>query len=569
MVKSLRCAIYTRKSSEEGLDQAFNSLDAQREACEAYVQSQVGEGWKTIRVAYDDGGFSGGSMARPALRRLLDDINHGQVDVVVVYKVDRLTRSLADFAKIVEAFDARGVSFVSVTQAFNTTSSMGRLTLNVLLSFAQFEREVTGERIRDKIAASKAKGMWMGGVLPLGYDLPTDATTRALVVNPIEAEVVRRIFQLYLDLGSVHRLRDQLEADGVCSKARVTTKGQSKGGLPFGRGALFHLLQNRLYRGEIVHKGVSYPGQHLAIVDQDLFDKVQALLASHRTTRAHRPTRAATSPLTGLLFDSAGRQMTPAFAYGRSCRPYRYYVMADVQQGALATLGADANLRRIPAIPIEELVLDRLRRLAGGAALLSDYEAARSYLRRVEVRTGAVHVLFDASLIAIDRHDLKSGLARAKALIAGSDIAPCDGAHSDTLEMDPMTGLVRLIAQAAVKPRGGRFWMVGPDGADAVKRVRRDPALIKTLRRAHEILAATGAPHGADVQALQSSMSITDSFERRLVELAFLAPDIQRAILEGRQPAGLTMRQIIDVGVPLGWSQQRELFGFARADGIS
>jgi site-specific DNA recombinase len=251
---AIRCAIYTRKSSDEGLDQAFNSLDAQREAGEAYVTSQTCEGWKIIATRYDDGGHSGGTMERPGLQRLLADVEHGRIDVVVVYKIDRLTRSLADFARIVERFDAQSVSFVSVTQAFNTTSSMGRLTLNVLLSFAQFEREVTGERIRDKIAASKAKGMWMGGNLPLGYDLPAPGT-RTLQVNEAEAVTVRQIFARYLELGSVHRLQRDLAEQAVCSKQRVTGTGKTIGGKPMNRGALFHLLRNRIYLGQIVHKG--------------------------------------------------------------------------------------------------------------------------------------------------------------------------------------------------------------------------------------------------------------------------------------------------------------------------
>ena len=269
-----RCAIYTRKSSEEGLEQDFNSLQAQREACEAYVLSQVGEGWRASPQIYDDGGFSGGSMERPALKRLLADIERGGIDVVVVYKVDRLTRALGDFARIVEAFDRRGVSFVSVTQAFNTTTSMGRLTLNVLLSFAQFEREVTGERIRDKIAASKKKGMWMGGRPPLGYE----PDGRTLKINPAEADTVRHIFRRYLELGSVHRLRDDLATSGVVSKSWETMRGAVRGGTPFERGALFHLLRNRIYVGEIRHKDVWHPGQHPAILDPELFDAVQAKL---------------------------------------------------------------------------------------------------------------------------------------------------------------------------------------------------------------------------------------------------------------------------------------------------
>jgi len=273
-----RCAIYTRKSSDEGLEQGFNSLDAQREACEAYILSQVGEGWSALPHTYDDGGYSGGSMERPGLQALLRGIRAGRVDVVVVYKIDRLTRALADFARIVETFDAHEVSFVSVTQAFNTTSSMGRLTLNVLLSFAQFEREVTGERIRDKIAASKAKGMWMGGLAPLGYDLPVGGS-RALIVNPIEAETVRFLFRRYLELGSVYKLIQELDAQGIRSKVRVTAKGETLGGGSFSRGAMFHLLQNRVYVGDIVHKGERYDGQHEGIVEPGLFDGVQAMLA--------------------------------------------------------------------------------------------------------------------------------------------------------------------------------------------------------------------------------------------------------------------------------------------------
>ena len=262
----LRCAIYTRKSSEEGLEQEFNSLDAQREACEAYVRSQKHEGWQALSQLYDDPGFSGVNMERPALKRLLADIAARKVDVVVVYKVDRLTRSLADFAKIVDVFDASSVSFVSVTQAFNTTTSMGRLTLNVLLSFAQFEREVTGERIRDKIAASKKKGLWMGGQPSLGYDV----RDRKLVVNETEAETVRMIYRRYLDLGSVRELKTSLDTEGVISKRRLAADGSSYGGQSFSRGALYQMLQNRVYRGEIVHKGAAYPGEHPAIVDEQL-----------------------------------------------------------------------------------------------------------------------------------------------------------------------------------------------------------------------------------------------------------------------------------------------------------
>ena len=279
--KFLRCAVYTRKSSEHGLEQDFNSLDAQREAAEAYIKSQAHEGWRLLKTCYDDGGLSGGTLERPALQTLLADIRARKVDIVVVYKVDRLTRSLADFAKLVEVFEAHGVSFVAVTQQFNTTSSMGRLTLNVLLSFAQFERELAGERIRDKFAASRRKGMWMGGTVPLGYEV----TARKLVINAEEAERVRVIFERYLALGCVSKLREDLEQRGIRSKQRVLASGRVLGGGSFGRGALYHLLQSRIYLGEVVHKGISYPGEHERIIDDELWSAVEARLLANRGAR--------------------------------------------------------------------------------------------------------------------------------------------------------------------------------------------------------------------------------------------------------------------------------------------
>ena len=289
---TVRCAIYTRKSSEEGLEQEFNSLQAQREACEAFIDSQRHEGWVCLRAAYDDGGFSGATMDRPALQQLLADITAGRVDTVVVYKIDRLTRSLADFAKIVEILDARGASFVSVTQQFNTTTSMGRLTLNVLLSFAQFEREVIGERIRDKIAASKKKGMWMGGVPPLGYGV----RDHKLVMIDSEADTVRLIFRRYAELGSVRLLQAELEARGIKSKSWTSASGRLVGGKPFSRGALYLMLQNRIYLGEIVHKGQFHPGEHTPIVDQPLWDAVQAQLAGNVAERNSGTTKSPTQP---------------------------------------------------------------------------------------------------------------------------------------------------------------------------------------------------------------------------------------------------------------------------------
>ena len=293
----MRCAIYTRKSSEEGLEQSFNSLDAQRESCEAFINSQMHEGWRVLATRYDDGGYSGGSMERPALKRLLADVAANRINVIVVYKVDRLTRSLADFAKIVETFDAKGASFVSVTQQFNTTTSMGRLTLNILLSFAQFEREVTGERIRDKIAASKKKGMWMGGLVPLGYDLED----RKLVPNPKEVALVSKIFSLYLELGCVRKLAERLDREEIRSKVWITRTGARLGGATFARGALYNLLRNRLYIGAIRHRDQWYAGEHKGIVPRSLWDRVQAQLNNNLRKRWNRVRERASSLLTGLV----------------------------------------------------------------------------------------------------------------------------------------------------------------------------------------------------------------------------------------------------------------------------
>src|SRR5215472_13924034 len=376
----VRCAIYTRKSSEEGLDQEFNSLQAQREACEAFINSQRHEGWVCLPACYDDGGFSGATMDRPALQRLLADTTVGRVDTVVVYKIDRLTRSLADFAKIVETLDARGASFVSVTQQFNTTSSMGRLTLNVLLSFAQFEREVIGERIRDKIAASKKKGIWMGGVPPLGYRVED----RKLVVIDSEAEIVRAIFRRYAELGSVRLLKDELEARGINSKAWTSASGRPIGGKPFSRGALYLILQNRAYLGEIVHNGRSHPGEHSPIIEQTLWDTVQAQLASNTAqcnsgTRTRQP-----SLLTGMLFDCRGNAMTPTHAV-KNGRRYRYYVSRPLIIKGRSDGSAGP---RLPAEAIEQLVTGCVRqwlRDPGGiydATRLPDPSAQRRLLTR-------------------------------------------------------------------------------------------------------------------------------------------------------------------------------------------
>jgi len=369
--RTVRCAIYTRKSSEEGLEQEFNSLQAQREACQAFIASQRHEGWVCLRAGYDDGGFSGATMDRPALQRLLADMTAGRIDTIVVYKIDRLTRSLADFARIVEILDVRGASFVSVTQQFNTTTSMGRLTLNILLSFAQFEREVIGERIRDKIAASKKKGMWMGGIPPLGYR----AQDSKLLVIESEAEIVRAIFRRYAALGSVRLLKDELEARGIKSKSWTTASGRCVGDKPFSRGALYLMLQNRLYRGEVVHKGQSHRGEHTPIIDQPLWDAVQARLAANTAERNAGTRTRQPSLLAGMLFDGDGNPMTPTHAIKKG-RRYRYYVSRPSITNDQTDRSAGL---RIPAGEIEQAVTSRLLSadLGGHKPMLAQHNSIR------------------------------------------------------------------------------------------------------------------------------------------------------------------------------------------------
>src|SRR3984957_17444193 len=345
--KPLRCAIYTRKSTEHGLEQEFNSLDAQRDSCEAYIKSQASQGWRALPQRYDDPAYSGGNLDRPGLKKLLADIEAGRIDVVVVYKIDRLTRSLADFAKLVEAFDARSISFVAVTQQFNTTTSMGRLTLNVLLSFAQFERELSSERVRDKIAASRRKGKWTGGSVPLGYD----ARDKKLIVNKAEAETVRYIFKRYLDLKSFAKLVEDLDNKGIVTKGRNTKVKKFNGGIPFTYGPLAHFLKNRLYIGETGHKDKWYPGEHAPIVDPKAFVQVQQLLASKSAGRA--ATRSASDALLmGKIYDDRGNRMSPSYSTKNGIR-YRFYVSSALLRGRTAEVG---SLGRVSAVEIENTV---------------------------------------------------------------------------------------------------------------------------------------------------------------------------------------------------------------------
>jgi DNA invertase Pin-like site-specific DNA recombinase len=525
----LRCALYVRKSSEEGLEQDFNSLHAQREACEAYVRSQVGEGWEALAARYDDGGFSGGNMDRPGLGRLLADVDARRIDVVVVYKVDRLTRSLADFAKIVERFDATGVSFVSVTQAFNTTTSMGRLTLNVLLSFAQFEREVTGERIRDKIAASKAKGMWMGGNVPLGYD----SHGRALVVNEAEAEQVRHIFARFLALGSVHALRDEMETQGYRSKRRMTLAGKEIGGVVIGRGALFHLLSNRHYLGQIVHKQAAYPGHHPPIVERDLFDAVQLKLAENggaeRRGRVGLKPRPPTAPLAGLVFDDRGNAMTSVQARKGRGQLYRYYVSTAIQQGRQAQAG---SLARFPGPALEELLSDRLRRLG----VVGQGQDLRGVIERVTVSQRQVVVRLN------------------------QEVQLRESARPDRDErLELLAGTWVLTISAVLKWRGGAKLAVGPGGGAPSEALKVDGTLLKALIRAEACKARMMDGQCKTIDELAASENVTHQYARALTRLAFLSPSLKRAIVEGKSPAHMNLQGFMARGVPLAWADQAAL----------
>lgn len=517
----IRCAVYTRKSSEEGLEQDFNSLDAQRHAAEAYVLSQAGEGWTLLPEQYDDGGFSGGNMERPGLKRLLTDIEAGAIDVVVVYKIDRLTRSLTDFARIVEIFEKSDVSFVSVTQSFNTTSSMGRLMLNVLLSFAQFEREVTGERIRDKIAASKARGMWMGGLPPLGYDIP-EAGSRMLRVNEEEATRVRHIFTRYLALGSVYTLQRELEADGIMSKRHVTQKGKVLGGTSFSRGALFHLLRNQTYLGLITHKGEVHNGEHRAIIDADLFDRVQAQLDANARRRIKGKERSvARSPLTGKLFDASGEAMTPAFARNSQGKLYRYYVSASLQQGQ--QVPDDDLVRRLPAARLDSIIKDLLTRW------VPSHDDPMGILKQVRLTAHGMFVTLSG-----DRSiELSATLDVSERLISANR-------HRTVIELElalPLRGGKRHIVLGKRQPR------------------EQDRTLIAALKRAHaSVQKDRGMPL---VQTAPTSPYVT-----RIQRLAFLAPDIQRAIIAGSQLPGLNLERLVKSELPISWHKQRDLLGF-------
>jgi DNA invertase Pin-like site-specific DNA recombinase len=566
-----RCAVYTRKSSEEGLEQDFNSLHAQREACEAFIKSQQHEGWVLSKTLYDDGGVSGATMDRPALQRLLADIHAGSIDIIVVYKVDRLTRALMDFAKLVEHFDAHNASFVSVTQQFNTTTSMGRLTLNVLLSFAQFEREVTGERIRDKIAASKQKGLWMGGYPPLGYDVKD----RQLVINTQEADTVRHIFRHYAELGSVRSLKTALDAERIVSKVRCSQSGRVSGGRPLARGALYLMLGNRLYRGEIVHKGSSYPGQHHAIIDQDLWDQVQNLLATNRVDRKHGANARHPSLLAGLLFDEHGDRMTPSHC-AKNGKRYRYYISRPLTTG---TKGNTPTGQRIPAAEIEQLVLDRIR------AMLSD-EASVLEAIQADADAAAVQERLLAAARTLSQGWLELPAPRVRALLCALitridvfskrvdiHLDPSrlpDILLEDALEPPPVSPhadkavQLTLSVSAELRRAGmGKKMMIDAPHVNG-RKTRPDVSLVKLILKAQALNNALVNGGGESLATVAKREGLTGSYMTRLVRLSFLSPDIIRAILDGRHPADLTAAKLTRLSkLPLDWAQQKTVLGFA------
>jgi len=527
-VKQVRCAIYTRVSTEHGLDQEFNSLDAQYDAASAYIKSQAHAGWTLIRSRYDDGGYSGGSTDRPDLQRLLDDIRARKLDVIVVYKVDRLTRSLADFAKLVELFDAHGVSFVSVTQQFNTTTSMGRLTLNVLLSFAQFEREVTSERIRDKIAASKRKGLWVGGPLPLGYHMKDDKV--AIVED--EAERVRLIYRRYLELSGVNALvRDLCERD-IRTKARFLATGATRGGVPFGRGSLFYLLRNRFYVGEVKYKNEILPGEQPAIMDRSLFDAVQQKLTDQWTNRTTMR-NASDHLLTGFLFDDAGHRMVPTHTTKAGIR-YRYYVSLPHLHGESKTamLG---SLSRVRATDVEDIIVGSLdayliaqkKRPASDTANRVDRQLLLQQVARIEVHDDRLVIRFkapeagqttDGHWLSIPWHKAPSRKSRQILLLHG-------------------------IPKGEVRPI----------------RIERRARLVSAIARGRRWLDEIVSGSVIDVEQIAVRQKCSMRQVNMTISLAFLAPDLVRAAVEGRLPRGIGVERLRDA--PAEWSRQFDALG--------
>ena len=562
-LKPKRCTVYTRKSSEEGLEQAFNSLHAQREACESYIQSQKHEGWQLIPTAYDDGGFSGGNVERPALRALLDEIQSGQIDVVIVYKVDRLSRSLADFVRLIELFDKHGVSFVSVTQQFNTSNSMGRLTLNVLLSFAQFEREVTSERIRDKIAASKKKGMWMGGVVPIGFDVQD----KKLVVNAGEALTVRHIYERYLALGCVRKLKTELDETGYVSKARIVS-GKPSGGTPFTRGALYALLKNPLYIGKVRHGDKLYAGEHKPILEKDLWNSVQQLLKDNRKSKKSRCCAKEPSLLAGLLFDDRGNPMSPSHSQ-KGSRRYRYYVSQAALQYREKDLG---SLIRLPAQTIEEIITNQLKALLldpnklhkalegytfaaheqeslhQQAGLIAEKWEKQSQSQKIQALTQLLNRITIGKRkvdIRIDKKGLARLLGQSKASTTGIETQP----------------IFEISVPVALKRCGFETRLIlGDSSHQAVKAPNASVdalriATLDALKWNEELITGKAK----SMTEIAQREGVTQQYVTRILRLSLLSPRIIESIAEGDVSLALSLESL-KKDFPLEWQQQEKLF---------
>ena len=554
--KHVRCAVYTRKSSEEGLEQSFNSLEAQREACRAFVLSQRHEGWVALNNRYDDGGFSGGTIERPALKKLLEDVLAGNVDTVVVYKVDRLTRSLTDFAKIIEVFDSHAVSFVSVTQQFNTTTSMGRLTLNVLLSFAQFEREITGERIRDKFAASKKKGMWMGGFVPLGYD----CVERQLVVNGAEACTVRKIFRQYLRLGCVSKLKDFLDHKEVHSKVRVGIAGRMSGGEAYSRGALYHLLNNRIYIGEITHRGQFYPGQHRPIVPRKLWDQVAARLQENNQAHRTGKSNSTTSLLGGRLFDVKGSRFTPTHSVKNATR-YRYYT----SQSVIRQAGSRPVITRFPAQELEQFVMSQIHcllqtpeRFTAGMEDNPGEDAASECAKDLagkwpKLEISKLHGFVSNILrrVTVGQSTVWTEIDKSKLLatLLGTKSATFAPSRADRPDVLKLTGDFQVLH------RGSEVRLVAPknlsSGGTPIL------SLVKAVARARDWYERIVSGEANTIGQLAQKSGLTRRYVRRILPFAKLSPQITEMILSGNHRADLTLQELL-AGIPSDWREQQD-----------
>lgn len=558
-MKKIRCAIYTRKSSEDGLEQEFNSLDAQYEACAAYITSQKAEGWVLLPDRYDDGGISGGTMERRGLQRLLEDIDRGAVDQILVYKIDRLTRSLADFAKIVERLDAAGASFVSVTQSFNTATSMGRLTLNMLLSFAQFEREVTAERIRDKIAASKKKGLWMGATVPLGYA----ADGRSLKITESDAGVIRTIYDLYLKHRNVRLVKEAVDAQMLRTPVRKLSSGRVKGGAPFSYGHLHYILTNPVYAGRIRHHANVYQGQHEPLIEPAVWDSIQVQLSSDAAKdrtfkrRNRNGARASVSILAGKVFDQTGDRLTPSHTKTSNGRRLRYYVSHRLIRG---TAPRDPSGWRLPAPALEatvaELIRGHLRRPDFHAGILQD--ATTSETAELGYKLAALDALDDAEADATD-----CARTTRLALVARIDIAPGEIRVAISAER-----LAKLLGVDQPRVSEDLLSVSSPfqhrkRGVETKLFIGHEPAgvdetLLRNIARAHRYfeLVRSGKTFGE----IAESEGVSKRRIQQLIELAFLAPDVIRSMHTGRQPNGLTSDWLMRYAISPLWSEQRAQF---------